>query len=209
MTKFFYYSKSADKPPGKGANESLDDGDDYTELKQVKNWRKILSNFHIGEFEYNSHRYRTSEHAFQCQKIALADPVKAKSFHMESGSALSKGDGEAARKARKLVVLTDSQLKEWNKIKHKVMQDILKCKFTQSEEAKKVLLLTKTAELWHGTRGVPNSRQWDLERVRNEITNDEPIEQPRKKHKGESTVTSVNTDSEPVEPKRKRKKPEQ
>src|SRR3989338_5265372 len=142
MTKFFYYSKSADKSPGKGANESIDDGDNYGELKQIKHWRKVLSNFHIEEFEYNGHRYRTSEHAFQCQKIAIADPVKAKSFHIESGSVLSKGDGEAARKARKLVVLTDTQLKEWNKTKHKVMQDILKCKFTQNEDAKQVLLLT-------------------------------------------------------------------
>ena len=47
MDQLFYYSKSADKPAGKGTNEIAVDYNIYKELNKIKDWRKILSNFYV------------------------------------------------------------------------------------------------------------------------------------------------------------------
>jgi len=51
--------------------------------------------------------------------------------------------------------------------KNNIMKEILLCKFTQNIELGNVLLLTKHAILLHGAKGIPISRQYDLEEVRN------------------------------------------
>jgi hypothetical protein len=51
------------------------------------------------------------------------------------------------------------------------MEAILLAKFTQIPIAKQVLLLTQTAILLHGTKGIPITRQYELENVRNKIKN--------------------------------------
>jgi predicted NAD-dependent protein-ADP-ribosyltransferase YbiA (DUF1768 family) len=178
---FFFYSGSANKPAGKGTNEFLlnkEDKDKYYKLNEIKNWRHILSNFWHADFIYNGLTYHTAEHAFQGAKISLVDPIKGKLFSVEhsidekgieSGIG-SSTDGNTARSKRKLVVLEDqSQLKEWDRIKYQVLEDILFAKFTQNELPRKVLLSTKDAILTHGTRGVEITRQIELENVRNRI----------------------------------------
>ena len=54
------------------------------------------------------------------------------------------------------------------------MKDILFAKFTQVDIANKVLALTKNAELLHGSKGIPITRQYELEAVRNQL-NDNKI----------------------------------
>lgn len=167
-TLFFHY-KSADKPAGKGVNESLDkdiDKDKYSELNKIKDWRKILSNLSDSPFLYDGYHYRTVEHAFQSQKIKLVDHEKALLFTTEANHSIGNGDGFEARRNRKLIVLNNVQLQLWDSKKHEVMKSILHCKFSQNELPRKVLLSTKDAILTHGTRGIPNSRQYDLENVR-------------------------------------------
>ena len=44
---FMFYSASADSKPGRGTKEDISSGQEYTELKVTKDWRKKLSNFHI------------------------------------------------------------------------------------------------------------------------------------------------------------------
>ncbi|EFC45194.1 predicted protein [Naegleria gruberi] len=68
-----------------------------------------------------------------------------------------------------MVMLNDEQIREWNRKKFSLLEEMLYCKFSQNEEARKVLLATDNAELWHGTRGVPKARQVGLERVRTRI----------------------------------------
>ncbi len=46
------------------------------------------------------------------------------------------------------------------------MRSILLAKFTTVEMASTVLLATRDAELWHGARGLPKSRQVILEDIR-------------------------------------------
>jgi predicted NAD-dependent protein-ADP-ribosyltransferase YbiA (DUF1768 family) len=168
---FYFYSKSADTLPGTGANERLGDcsAGDFEELRQYSNWRKILSNFSCGHFEYAGSHYRTAEHAFQGKKIGLVDPTKGGTFALESNSRLSVGDGDLARKNRKMILLKERQLQQWDQIKEFVLEEILRAKFTQEETSKRILLATKDAELWHGARGVPKSRQLSLEKIRLEL----------------------------------------
>jgi predicted NAD-dependent protein-ADP-ribosyltransferase YbiA (DUF1768 family) len=168
---FYFYSKSADKLPGKGANERLGDSslDTFQELQNYSNWRKILSNFSCGNFEFEGSHYRTVEHAFQGKKISLVDQTKGFTFALESNSRLSIGDGDLARKNRKMILLNESELRQWNQMKDSVLEGILRAKFTQEDSSKRILLATKDAELWHGARGVPKSRQLSLEKVRLEL----------------------------------------
>ena len=168
--KLFYYSKSSNKKAGKGVNEFVSNYNEYDELNKIKDWRKMLSNFYVAEFNYNGNTYYTAEHAFQAKKIELVDSAKAYFFCIESGNIIgTTKDGNIARKNRKLVILDDESIKIWNKIKHNIMKEILICKFTQNKELSNVLLLTKKAILLHGAKGIPISRQYDLEEVRNSL----------------------------------------
>ena len=166
--KLFYYSKSANKQAGKGVNEFVSNYNEYDELNKIKDWRKMLSNFYVADFTYNGKTYYTAEHAFHAKKIELMDAAKANLFCIESGDIIgTTKDGNIARKNRKLVILDYERIKIWDEIKHNVMKEILICKFTQNNELGNVLLLTKKAILLHGAKGIPISRQYDLEEVRN------------------------------------------
>ena len=136
-----------------------------------------MSNFYISEFTYvrngASLRYRTVEHAFQGAKIAMADNLQitlerrtSYQFSLDSNSALSRGDGDGARRARKIVILNRKQLQRWDRIKDDVLRDILVAKFTQNLHAGRTLVATLDAELWHGAPRVPKARQYVLEEVR-------------------------------------------
>ncbi len=168
--RLYFYSGSADRPPGEGVHERIRDVSAYAALAQVPDWRKRLSNFWVADFTLDGQSFRTVEHCFQAAKIGLVSPEKARSFALESGSALAKGDGNAARKQRKLVLLDGAQLAAWEARKHGVMQAAMKAKFSQHAELRAVLLATRPAELWHGTgRGQPPSRIYDLEQIRAEL----------------------------------------
>ena len=61
--RFIFYSRSADKAPGKGKGESVVNESIYKELSKIANWRKILGNFHECNFVYEGRTYKTVEHA--------------------------------------------------------------------------------------------------------------------------------------------------
>jgi ribA/ribD-fused uncharacterized protein len=170
MDQLFYYSKSSDKPAGRGVNENAVDYDIYNELNKIQDWRKILSNFYFSEFSYDNKIYNSAEHAFQAKKIELVDKEKAYLFSKNSGHLIGiSNDGLIARKNRKLVVLNNDDIKKWDNIKYKIMEEILSAKFTQVPIAKQVLLLTRNAILLHGATGIPITRQYILEKVRNNL----------------------------------------
>ncbi len=171
-TILYFHSKSAIKPPGQGVNEIIDSRDSLLFaplMERDPDWRKVLSNFYQGDFVYSGSCYKTAEHAFQAAKISIVSQEKAREFTKESGSALGLGDGNIARKHRKLILLNEDQLLEWNRRKNRVMKEILFSKFSQVDHAKQILLATRDAELWHGTRGLAKSRQYMLEEVRTEL----------------------------------------
>jgi len=116
MSKLFYYSKSRDFAPGKGVNEMVENPKDFNDLKNIKDWRKILSNFYVEKFKYNGLTYNSVEHTFQSYKIALVDKEKAFWFTIESGNNIGLGGGDVAQKNRKLIKLNKIQLEEWVKL---------------------------------------------------------------------------------------------
>jgi ribA/ribD-fused uncharacterized protein len=168
--RLYFYSGSADAPPGQGVNEWVADPARYAALAGVRHWRRMLSNFWPAELTLGERTYRTVEHAFQAAKIALVDPVLAERFALESGTELARGDGATARRHRKLVLLDDVRLRQWDECKHAVMRDAMRAKFSRHEPLRAVLLATLPAELWHGTgRGQPPARIQDLETIRDAL----------------------------------------
>ena len=72
----------------------------------------------------------------------------ADQFTLDSGSELSKGGAPDALKAGRKIRITDPKFwKKWGKNRNKYMAEMLRYKFLQCEEARKVLLLTKKAKL--------------------------------------------------------------
>lgn len=170
MDRLFYYSKSADKPPGRGANEIVADPYRYRELAAVPRWRQMLSNFYVSLFVVDGVEWNSVEHYFQGKKIATVDEAKGYSFSLSSGSELGRSDGNVARSNRKLVALTPEQLAHWASLRDRVLYDSLSAKFGQNPYLKRVLLATKDAELWHSPGRAPMAREFVFERVREELS---------------------------------------
>jgi ribA/ribD-fused uncharacterized protein len=167
--RLHFFSGSADLPPGRGVHERVTDLAHYAALGAVPHWRRMLSNFWPADFTLGDRTYRTVEHAFQAAKIALADPALAARFALESDTEPARGDGLAARKHRKLVLLDDARLRRWDEHKSAVLHDALHAKFSQHERLRAVLVATPPAELWHGTGRQAPVRIHELEAVRAEL----------------------------------------
>jgi predicted NAD-dependent protein-ADP-ribosyltransferase YbiA (DUF1768 family) len=120
----------------------------------------------LAPFKYDGYTWNTIEHVFHAKKIALVDPEKALWFTLESGHDIGKGDGNVARKHRKLVVLDKTHLVIWAKARNTVMFEAALQKYQQHSDALKVLKATNCAELWHVVmRGKPE-RFAHLEEIR-------------------------------------------
>lgn len=169
--KLYFYSKSRDVPPGRGTNEFVADECNYADLAKIPNWRRLLSNFHApgGHIKYGGHEFMTIEHAFQSTKIALRDPITAKSFAIESGSALAlHRDGSEAQKNRKIIKLNPEEIDKWSQMSINVMKDAAMSLYSDplNEYERSTLLATKESELWHIQNRKPAIRFMHLEEVR-------------------------------------------
>ena len=170
--KLYFYSKSKDAKPGRGVREQVGDPSAYAGLASIPHWRRVLSNFHAGKkpFLYKNLHWQTIEHAFQAVKLGRIRQEFFKVFSVESGTELGCAeDGLAARKKRKWALLSPSQLAEWNAQSEAVMAEIARAKYATDAEARRVLLATGKAELWHVVpRGQP-IRFRHLELLREEL----------------------------------------
>lgn len=179
MDKFVFYSRSADAKPGKGVHETANlelSKIDYLELSKIKNWRRRLSNFDTSVvFEWRGRKWRSVEHAFQSAKIALENEEIANYFSLDSNHEIGKSEGNIAQKNRKIIKLSEPNIKKWNSMSLKTMIEITNAKYrsTESSELLHILKLTKNAELWHLSmqRGKPSSliRFKHLEDIRDSL----------------------------------------
>lgn len=188
---FVFYSKSADKPPGKGTGEH-GNPKNYPELAKKVEWRKQLSHFDESEFECDgSHednivfppgsKWKTLEHYWQACKLSLADKPFANLLRL--GEKYGNGNGLQARELRKgiakgpdkhPVILSEEQLKRWNEIQPRVMYIGAKAKFSQNDEKLKLLCATKKAKLLHSPgRGGEIVHFTHYEKVREELCSNE------------------------------------
>lgn len=96
----------------------------------------FLSNFYNAPVMYEGVMYKNNEAAFQSVKIA--DIAKRSSFSELDPSS-------AKRKGRRVRLRND-----WESIKDKVMEDIVRDKFTRNESLKQRLIATGDTELIEG-----------------------------------------------------------
>jgi len=165
--KLYFYSKSRDVKPGRGTNEHVADPSRYEPLAAIKDWRKILSNFSATcPIRWQGRTFRTIEHAFHYTKIALADPAAAQAFALESGTALARGSGADAQKARKLRKLDPATIRQWDAMSKSVLQQLQAIKLQTCPEYRRVVRLTAPAQLWHVVSRKPAERWIWLERLR-------------------------------------------
>jgi predicted NAD-dependent protein-ADP-ribosyltransferase YbiA (DUF1768 family)/DNA-directed RNA polymerase subunit M/transcription elongation factor TFIIS len=129
-----------------------------------------LSNFAPTPFEWKDHQWNSAEHAYHAAKFETLNPDVFYSFTLDSGSELGQGDGSLAQKQRKAVKFTKAQQADWDAKKAGLLTEIWRAKFTQNEEAKRVLLLTGKAELWHVIPRSATKEHWTaLEEIRAEL----------------------------------------
>ena len=92
MDCIVYYYNSADKKPGDGIYEYIENNNTnrYNDLNKISYWRRILSNLHITPFVYEYKTYNSVEHAYQAKKFKNIDDEFSYQLCIESGSELSK-----------------------------------------------------------------------------------------------------------------------
>ena len=164
---FQYYSKSSEKPPGKGSGEKIikEDIPRFSNLHAIKNWRRKLDNSWIQDnepFELVNNRWNSVTHYYQASKFKENNPDYYSSFTAGSGSALSKNvdlakaagstNGKHNGKIiRPKEITIDPTF--YGKRKDKVLEEALYAKFSQIPEMKYLLLETKDALLHHYKKG--------------------------------------------------------
>ena len=163
----YFFSRSKDALPGKGVHEYAKDETVYEELKKIKDWRKVLSNFHFHPFTYKGFAYNTIEHVYQSQRLGLVCSEKAYLFTLESGDEIGKGDGCVARMNRNMIKLDKKTIAKWAGMIDDVQYEAALSKYNACSEAAKILRATGDAELWHlVSRSKTHLRFTHLERVR-------------------------------------------
>ena len=183
---FQFYSKSQNKPPGKGAGEKItpNDVDKYTKLSKINNWRRTLSNFYIDPFDFDGKTWNTVEHLYQGSKfkddnpefyeqfslgsgsIFSKDPVLAKAAGGAKGTAKIKGEKKTTR-LRPTTIIADADF--WNN-KNDIMETALRAKFTQTELPRTVLKETQDAKLNHYLGRGKGTETWNhLMKIRKDI----------------------------------------
>jgi predicted NAD-dependent protein-ADP-ribosyltransferase YbiA (DUF1768 family) len=178
---FQFYIGSMDKPaPGSGAGEKLggDQASEYTELKKINGWRKMLSNFWTEPFELHAHKWFSVEHYYNAAKFKRKNPDFYLQFSLDSNSEISTDPYKATAAGSKngkfqgnlirpKTIEMDDDFFKGRDLKE--MEDAMFAKFSQHAELKRVLLATKKAKLTHFIRGTPPMVYYDLMQVRKKI----------------------------------------
>lgn len=189
-TVLFFYSGSADVAPGKGVGETLGSPDALAvigDLAAIPHWRRKLSNFYPCDFVIDGFVWSSVEHYYQASKFRRGNPSFYRKFASEDTSA----DGvhehvfafRSPQEAKRAGGKTGGGLRPGQiKVDHdffeavdgapprglEEMRRALVAKFTQPV-FRELLLATGSAELTHGTRGVPTTPQTTLMEIRSAI----------------------------------------
>lgn len=161
MDRFVYYSKSAaGAMPGKGANEQLASttpSDRYAKLASMPGWRKVLSQFHVEEFEFDGCTFRTAEHAWHYTKLkTIGQSDKADEFTTDKGRDIGMRSPAYAKRAggkRGIHAMSKEEILTWDALKREKIDDMLYAKFSSCALAREVLEATGNAEVLHYERG--------------------------------------------------------
>lgn len=182
---FVFKSNSPDKFPGslkgKGWSEKLptEEKTNFVELDNIKNWRRVLSNFYISPFEDSKGtQWQSVEHYFHAQKFMKNNPEFANNFSLKSGSKICRDPALAKTAGGRTGKIKDPDTKKYIQFRPKevviekdfyepinggpskaqmVLEEGQRLKYN-NELPKKVLLLTRNAKLVHlqTKRGKPS-----------------------------------------------------
>jgi hypothetical protein len=108
---------------------------------------RFLSNFWPAEVVYERITYPTAEHAYQASKTL--DPEQRKKIAALKTPAQAKHAGEALK-----------QRDDWADVKFKVMEDVVRYKFTHHDDLRAKLLATGDADLEEGNAW--NDQIWGI-----------------------------------------------
>lgn len=165
---FMYYPKSNAGPKaGQGSGEKIDPAKkaEYSDLnlKSNKDWRKKLDDYWLTPFTVDGLKWSSVEHYYQGAKFKKQNPKFYETFSIDKDDKLGK-DVELAIVAgsqsgkKKDVVLRPSAIKIdpdfYGGRSSEEREKALYAKFTQNEDLKEILLLTKEAKL---TKHVPKA----------------------------------------------------
>ncbi len=196
-TVFVFYSKSANKKPGRGKGEVIPDERmvEFNELAKMKDWRKVLSNFYMkpkrdGEvvtlFELDGLKWASVEHWYHANKFKKNNPDYYRLFAIDSGSQImddpkkAKGAGGktgkvSGKKFRPKTVVMDEDFFDDNN-NEAIMEKGQMEKYKQDQISRQVLLATKDAKLVHYTASrkskaerPPNITFYDTMRIRHRL----------------------------------------
>ena len=175
---FQFYSKSRDTKPGKGAGEKIPQEDimKFAELAEIKNWRKVLSNFHTAPFRLDGLDWLSVENFYHASKFKKSNPSFYKLFAINSKSDISKSPAMAKGAGGKTGKFKGKQIRP-RKIKmdedfftskenERQMYRAQMAKYKQNEDARRVLLATKDAKLQHFVRAQPPIVFYDTMKIR-------------------------------------------
>ena len=191
---FQFYSRSQNKAPGKGSGEKIPSEQEsrFANLKAIKNWRKILSNFHVGEpLHYDGRTWASVEHLYHALKFKKNNPEFYAKFSLESNSPFSKlpvmakaaggktgvytthKKGADGKKHTEKIILRGENIKAdsdfWDR-KKEAMATALGAKFMRAGLPKDVLIKTLDAKLVHYLGRGQGNEVWDhLMKIRKEI----------------------------------------
>lgn len=180
-TVFTFHGKALNTPkPGKGANETIEKErvGEFAGLSKIKDWRRKLDDSWAESiFTIDGKKWTSVAHYMEGSKYRKGFPDFYSSFSLDMPSDLSK-DVEVARNVGNI---NKSKYKEMRPAGVKMDPDYnlgrknderelaLKSKFTQNEDLRQMLKMTKDALLQIYNRRSPSTKDYALMKVRSEL----------------------------------------
>ena len=145
-------------------------------MKEIKTFAKkydtwFLSNMYPATIEYDGLIYQTAEACFQAQKFKPEERVAFTNLDVSNNPKFNALGVKAKRLGGKggIRELTPQELKEWDKVKPSVMEEIVRQKFLQNPELKEKLLATGNCKIYEGRAGFKADTYWGVLLKKNEV----------------------------------------